>query len=414
MVLGAVCEALGARAPLSSANDYYYTTPATTNIFGRVMGEHGDYRLVRAEDVAFINEAWAERIVLAEDRADTNAVPRGPLVKGNSGYWFDTPSTTAYWTNATLRTCAVTNVHLQSLYAQATMACVLAAGSDGTMTNAERAIDGIVARKLVSLGGLTNAYATLKGMDTIVKSVEPKSTNMVNNITWSVYREDDGPDIAGATTNAVGLLSTWDLIGEGESQKFISRHWDSPSERWIVDGLDTYDWKYKAWPEGSGTVQLEFWVRSTNDWLRGEDSPKVVRVAHAWGVLHVHSEYIESEEEYTFDDDDEGTGYDVSVVTDEEAYTNATVLLDLGEARWLHATTNSLVYEVGLDVAPALAACLEATPWMPGADTISGAASYPGVSVEEGTRQLMRRGVASLERVYLVLWLKPVASLDGW
>lgn len=47
---------------LASTNDYRYVNPGTTNLLGIGMGKSGDYSIVRAEDVAFIKEAYAERL----------------------------------------------------------------------------------------------------------------------------------------------------------------------------------------------------------------------------------------------------------------------------------------------------------------------------------------------------------------
>ena len=67
-----------ATTSLATTNDYYYTLPKTTNIVGRVMGESGDYGLVRYEDAAWIAEAWAERIALGgEYEVQTNAAGPG-------------------------------------------------------------------------------------------------------------------------------------------------------------------------------------------------------------------------------------------------------------------------------------------------------------------------------------------------
>ena len=95
LVIGNICTlatimvsfaATAATCTPAATNDYYYTTPKTTSIFGRVMAETGDYRLVRQEDIAWINEAWAERMALADDGAfTTNAVPPGALVAGGVG-----------------------------------------------------------------------------------------------------------------------------------------------------------------------------------------------------------------------------------------------------------------------------------------------------------------------------------------
>lgn len=50
------------RLSISATNEYAYTTPLTTNLVGIGMGETGDYMVPRYEDIAFLREAYMERM----------------------------------------------------------------------------------------------------------------------------------------------------------------------------------------------------------------------------------------------------------------------------------------------------------------------------------------------------------------
>lgn len=75
--LGALAAA-GAASPLKTAGDYVFTRPTAGRIAGLVMGDGGDYRTMRHEDLAFIAEATAERLAFTGDFFDfTNAATNG-------------------------------------------------------------------------------------------------------------------------------------------------------------------------------------------------------------------------------------------------------------------------------------------------------------------------------------------------
>ena len=66
-----------ATSPLSSADDYVFAMPTlTNNVKGLVMGDSGDYGNVRYEDVAFLREAFAERVAIASGSINTNDLER--------------------------------------------------------------------------------------------------------------------------------------------------------------------------------------------------------------------------------------------------------------------------------------------------------------------------------------------------
>lgn len=61
MALAIAASAEGATSPLGSAADYIFSTPGTNVVYGVVMGPGGDYGTMRAEDVAYLREAFNER-----------------------------------------------------------------------------------------------------------------------------------------------------------------------------------------------------------------------------------------------------------------------------------------------------------------------------------------------------------------
>lgn len=372
---------LAATTPLSSANDYYYTTPKTKNICGRVMGENGDYKLVRAEDLAFINEAWAERVVLSGYTSDTNATAEGTLVKGK--YRHVAPSTIGYWNRAQLSACALTNNVFYGYDA-------LTEASGGAMTNIATVITNARPNKLVTMGWITNNFATLKKMNCLVAQPLLSSTSDAVEIETTIVESKDGGGYTRATTNTITLAAMQlHEYGAGHNTEYYDGNWSKTTVKRICTG--------------SGAVRLSFDVADTNAWLRGEEKPKVVSAARAWGVVDLESEY-----ETDLDNNhDEGS-------------TNATVIIDLGDARWVCATTNSqLVYEIDVDIRDVYASCVYVAPWMPSLSEVESTASVPPLpsGPDDDTRSSSQTKSAEMDavwRVYLVLDLKPVASLDGW
>ena len=74
----AALAAAAASSPIAGTNDFTFTRVTYTNISGTVMGDAGDYRTMRYEDLAWLNEAIAERIAFTGDYFDftTNAPNR--------------------------------------------------------------------------------------------------------------------------------------------------------------------------------------------------------------------------------------------------------------------------------------------------------------------------------------------------
>ena len=74
----AALAAAAASSPIAGTNDFTFTRVTYTNISGTVMGDAGDYRTMRYEDLAWLNEAIEERLAFTGDRFDftTNAPNR--------------------------------------------------------------------------------------------------------------------------------------------------------------------------------------------------------------------------------------------------------------------------------------------------------------------------------------------------
>lgn len=102
MVLASILL-FAATSPLSSANDYIFApfrskADAAHWIEGRIMGVSGDYRILRAEDVAYLDEAWAERKALYDGSIPanqfnvvTNRVLRSTQFTFSYGRWATVP-----------------------------------------------------------------------------------------------------------------------------------------------------------------------------------------------------------------------------------------------------------------------------------------------------------------------------------
>lgn len=80
---------LAATTPLASADDYIFTKPSIPQLIeGKVMGEEPAYRILRVEDMSFLNEAKAE-IDLC------HSIP----YEGDYDRYFPLPMTNDYWYN---------------------------------------------------------------------------------------------------------------------------------------------------------------------------------------------------------------------------------------------------------------------------------------------------------------------------
>ena len=78
---------------LGSPNDYFFTHPTNVpaNVFmGKGIGPDGDYSMLRAEDLAFLDEAYAERCDVDFNYGSNSSFGRTatlPVVKiGGSGH----------------------------------------------------------------------------------------------------------------------------------------------------------------------------------------------------------------------------------------------------------------------------------------------------------------------------------------
>jgi len=76
---------------LVSTNDYRFTSPGTTNLCGKGMGKQASYRVPRAEDIAFLREAYAERACLLSGTTNVTQWESASLVTGghvpSAGYF---------------------------------------------------------------------------------------------------------------------------------------------------------------------------------------------------------------------------------------------------------------------------------------------------------------------------------------
>lgn len=72
---------------IASTNDYRFTSPGTTNLVGRGMGPNAEYVVPRAEDIAFLREAFAERFCLLTGSTNLNQYSTldRQLVPGGAG-----------------------------------------------------------------------------------------------------------------------------------------------------------------------------------------------------------------------------------------------------------------------------------------------------------------------------------------
>lgn len=118
----AAFAAAAAPSPIAGTNDFTFTRVTHTDISGTVMGDAGDYRTMRHEDLAWLREAVEERLAFTEDRFDFTTNVPNPYTRWEFGRWgaTDTNGTAksiqavvgGHATQTVARAWAVTNLFL--------------------------------------------------------------------------------------------------------------------------------------------------------------------------------------------------------------------------------------------------------------------------------------------------------------
>lgn len=76
-----------ATSPLASAADYIFSTPPSNIIHGAILGPGGDYRVMRAEDAAYLHEALCERAALLAPSGSVHFGEGVASLKWEFGSW---------------------------------------------------------------------------------------------------------------------------------------------------------------------------------------------------------------------------------------------------------------------------------------------------------------------------------------
>ena len=83
----AALAAAAASSPIAGTNDFTFTRVTYTNISGTVMGDAGDYRAMRYEDLAWLREAVEERLAFTGDRFDFTTDAPNSYTRWEFGRW---------------------------------------------------------------------------------------------------------------------------------------------------------------------------------------------------------------------------------------------------------------------------------------------------------------------------------------
>lgn len=83
----AALAAAAASSPIAGTNDFTFTRVTYTNISGTVMGDTGDYRTMRYEDLAWLREAIEERLAFTHDRFDFTTNAANSYTRWEFGRW---------------------------------------------------------------------------------------------------------------------------------------------------------------------------------------------------------------------------------------------------------------------------------------------------------------------------------------
>jgi len=326
-----------ATTSLDSQGKYYFKIPSTTNISGRVMGDGGDYKLVRQEDLCWLDEAFAERNALAEgfNGAQTNMT--AALVKLRT---FDGPIANVWYDPNVVGVEAKVQGGLGSW--------IRCAG----FTNIDISTTNLPARRLVSMGRITNLYHTAR----LASRICPMGGgSLADSISYSFDESQTGSSVRyyefyedRHEAGSYEVLSDerewhWTRVDTGnvlsfassEDSKFTyswvgcSQPGNTDFQEWIMDlGPVNTSKEHKMKIEltySSGNLEIEQ-ACNTNAWLRGGDTPmRFIRKIEAWGLVHIE------------------VGQRGSTI--EEEY----VVMRLGEPRFVRCGNQSLVWSVSID-----------------------------------------------------------------
>lgn len=415
-----------ATTSLDSQGKYYFKIPSTTNISGRVMGDGGDYKLVRQEDLCWLDEAFAERNALAAgfNGAQTNMT--AALVKHRT---FDGPIANVWYDPNVVGVEAKVQGGLGFW--------IRCAG----FTDIVISTTNHPARRLVSMGWITNLYHTARLAsricpmgegtlaDSISCSVDESQTG--SSVRYYEFYEDghepgsyvvlsDEREWTRTIGNAEHILCYADSAVSRNTYSWVgcSQPRNTDFDEWKMDLGPVYtstEYKCKTEPiYSSGNLEIEQ-VCSTNAWLRGGGTPmRFIRKIEAWGLVHIE------------------------VVQKGSIIESEYVVMRLGEPRFVRCENQSLVWSISIDRADltdrsvgvagthgpswALDASVEQPAYpsneMAGRriiDTVGMDYSYIlEYQTSNGASDIRRFEAILSKEIVLVIDIKPATMLGGW
>lgn len=418
-----------ATTPLASASDYYFTVPGTSNIVGKVMGDGGDYKLVRQEDIAWLREAVAERRGMAAGTdKNTNAIPT--LVKG-MGFG----GLGSGWYNPDVE---VVEYCMTNAWSSSTLGGLAGLG----VTNINISLANLPSHGLVSIDRITNLYHSVRrarrlvvegAWDVAESPIECEKTSVATRSVFEAWTEvDENYRVSYHTGRQEGTDRDTIIVGRYEVS---SRDFKSNKTIWYAPTLPGGDWNnwdsYYFVSGGSGDSSWNvvesmgrcsaiiklYQACDTNAWLRGGSRPdRFIENISAWCCAYVSTSH---------ERDLHGT-----------ETTNHYALVSLGTPDFAYATNNCLVWSIELDLSyttgRAVALCnAKDASWAMSAKVNTPPApedlgtgyhvpypedgGYVGMVGENDASDGEGRSLeAYIGLIYLVIDINPATRLGGW
>lgn len=271
-----------------TAGQYYFTTPRTNLIQGRVMGPNADYRLIRYEDIAWLKEAYAERKALSSDSYDKNTNVTSVLISHKANFdridtGFIDPESVSDISNFVVNSSEIDFF------------------STGARPIDINTIDPSP-RSLISIGWLTNAFAKIEKAHSLVfgRAFESSDGEAVysysyeNNYAvytnWHLEVRSSSGSYTSTNLLSSELYAYKYVLKESTSTAYVPERGNLDWNSWVlVEGPSFHDSVESH--EGYASYSSEIYHQcDTNAWMRGNSYPMFYNSAKVFGIVNIEEE----------------------------------------------------------------------------------------------------------------------------
>lgn len=327
---------------------YYFTRPIADGIQGRIMGPNGDYGLIRYEDIAWLNEAFIERFLMAGVHNTYLPTNVSSVI---SAKWFPQPNgyvdKNAVATNAVIGTEPHDTDYAKELIG---------------LTNVYIRTYSIRSGMLIGKSVITNMFSSMlmasRISPNVTETIPYRDVEIVDNSYYNGWGFDD--ELNPLTPVSVSEHETDSVTNLSQALYHISksqRKWKEKSAYFPYEYYaETQEGRSANAPDSSETISSEekfttnkFNVKlsfniTTNAWFRGGESPGWYKSGPSVYAV-VKCEY-KSEKQWSC------YGYTTDSTYSESTNqtTNVYVIVKAGEATYSHMTNEiSMVWSADID-----------------------------------------------------------------